>query len=224
MKYKILIVDDEKMIVDMLKFTLSSKGYEVLAACSGKEALGLLDLQPDLILLDVNMPGMDGLELCEMIREYVSCPILFLTARVTEQDKVDGLLAGGDDYITKPFSRDELLARILAHLRREERRQSASKLHFEGGLVIDYTGRTVYWDSEAVNFSNKEFDIIKFLSKNPGMVFDREHIYEKVWGYDKEGDSVVVKEHIRNIRNKLAAFTDIQYIETVWGIGYKWVK
>ena len=224
MKHKILVIDDEKMIVDMLKITLTAKGYEVLAACSGKEALARMDMHPDLILLDINMPGMDGLKLCEMIRGYVSCPILFLTARVTEQDKVDGLLAGGDDYITKPFGREELLARILAHLRREERRMSVPKLHFDGELVIDYASHTVYWALEKISFSNKEFDVIQFLSKNPGMVFSREQIYVKVWGYDKEGDNIVVKEHIRNIRNKLAAFTDIQYIETVWGIGYKWVK
>lgn len=224
MKYKILVVDDEKMIVDMLNITLSSKGYEVLTAHSGKEALARLELHPNLILLDINMPGMDGLKLCEKIRGHISCPILFLTARVTEQDKVDGLLAGGDDYITKPFSREELLARILAHLRREERRQSVSKLHFEGELVIDYASHTVYWGAEALGFSNKEFDIIQFLSKNPGMVFNKEQLYEQVWGLYGEGDSIVVKEHIRNIRNKLAAYTDLQYIKTVWGIGYKWAK
>ena len=176
MKHKILVIDDEKMIVDMLKITLTAKGYEVLAACSGKEALARLDMHPDLILLDINMPGMDGLKLCEMIRGYVSCPILFLTARVTEQDKVDGLLAGGDDYITKPFGREELLARILAHLRREERRMSVPKLHFDGELVIDYASHTVYWALEKISFSNKEFDVIQFLSKNPGMVFSREQI------------------------------------------------
>lgn len=224
MKYKILVVDDEKMIVDMLKITLASKGYEVLTALSGKEALARLELHPDLILLDIQMPDIDGCRLCEMIRDYISCPILFLTAKVTEQDKVNGLLAGGDDYITKPFSREELLARILAHLRREKRRQSVSKLHFEGKLIIDYASHTVYWDSEALNFSNKEFAIIQFLSKNPGMVFSREHIYERVWGWDGDGDSIVVKEHIRKIRNKLAAYTDIPYIQTVWGIGYKWAK
>lgn len=224
MKYKILVVDDEKMIADMLKITLMSKGYEVLTALSGKEALARLEQHPDLILLDIQMPDIDGCRLCEMIRGYISCPILFLTAKVTEQDKVNGLLAGGDDYITKPFSREELLARILAHLRREERHQSVSKLHFEGSLMINYASHTVYWDTEALNFSNKEFEIIQFLSKNPGMVFSREHIYEQVWGWDGEGDSIVVKEHIRKIRNKLAAYTDISYIQTVWGIGYKWIK
>ncbi|MCI8608611.1 MAG: response regulator transcription factor [Firmicutes bacterium] len=222
MDYKILVIDDEKMIVDMLKMTLEAKGYRVLTAMSGEKALTRLEESPDLILLDISMPGMDGLELCTLIRAHVSCPILFLTARVTEQDKIEGFLAGGDDYITKPFNREELLARIMAHLRREERKQTAGKLHFEGKLAIDYDNHMVFWDGAPLNFSNKEFEIIGFLSRNPGMVFSRETIYEKIWGLDGEGDSIVVKEHIRNIRNKLSVYTDIPYIETVWGIGYKW--
>lgn len=224
MRYKILAVDDEKMILDMLKITLEAKGYEVLPAMSAEQALACLKKQPDLILLDINMPGMDGLELCAMIRERIHCPILFLTARVAEQDKVDGLLAGGDDYITKPFSRAELLARIMAHLRREGRRQPAARICFEGKLAVDYDSHTVFWGTQELGFSNKEFEIIQFLSRNAGMVFNRESIYEKIWGIDGEGDSIVVKEHIRNIRNKLAAHTDIPYIQTVWGIGYKWIK
>lgn len=224
MRYKILAVDDEKMILDMLKVTLAAKGYEVLPAMSAEQALACLNKQPDLILLDIHMPGMDGLELCAMIRERIRCPILFLTARVAEQDKVDGLLAGGDDYITKPFSRAELLARIMAHLRREGRRQPAARICFEGKLAIDYDSHAVFWGTQEIGFSNKEFEIIQFLSRNAGMVFDRESIYEKIWGIDGEGDSIVVKEHIRNIRNKLAVHTDIPYIQTVWGIGYKWIK
>ncbi len=177
-----------------------------------------------MILLDINMPGMDGLELCGRIREHVTCPILFLTARVTEQDVIRGLSAGGDDYITKPFGMDELRARIAAHLRREERKGAAAKLRFDGELVIDYSGRTVFCGEEKLNFSNREFEIIRLLSQNAGMVFDRETIYERLWGYDGEGDSIVVKEHIRKIRNKLSACTGKHYIETVWGVGYKWAK
>lgn len=221
---KILVIDDENMILDMLRLTLESKGYEVLTARSADTALKQLEARPDLILLDINMPGMNGLELCALIRDHVSCLILFLTARVTEQDKVEGLLAGGDDYITKPFGREELLARITAHLRREARKQSPARLHFEGKLAIDYDSRAVFWGTEALGFSNREFEIIRFLSRNPGMVFSRETIYERVWGIDGDGDSAVVKEHIRNIRNKLSDCTETPYIETVWGIGYKWIR
>ncbi len=162
--------------------------------------------------------------MCQLIRGHISCPILFLTARVTEQDVIKGLSVGGDDYITKPFSMDELLARISAHLRREERKGIAENLRFDEELIIDYNSRTVFYGKEQLDFSNKEFEIIRFLSQNASMVFDRETIYEKLWGYNNEGDSIVVKEHIRKIRNKLLVYTDKNYIETVWGVGYKWAK
>ncbi len=223
MKYKILIIDDEEMILSMMKKCLQEK-FSVYTADSAKRALELLTVTPDIILLDINMPEMDGLELCQLIREHISCPIIFLTARVTEQDVIKGLSVGGDDYITKPFRMDELLARISAHLRREKRKGTVANLKFDDKLVIDYNSREVFYGKEQLDFSNKEFEIIKFLSRNAGMVFDRETIYEKLWGYDGEGDSIVVKEHIRKIRNKLQVYTDKNYIETVWGVGYKWAK
>ena len=223
MKYKILIIDDEEMILSMMKKCLQEK-FSVYTADSAKKALELLTETPDIVLLDINMPEMDGLELCQLIRGHVSCPIIFLTARVTEQDVIKGLSVGGDDYITKPFSMDELLARVWAHLRREERKGIAANLRFDKELIIDYNSRVVFYGKEQLEFSNKEFEIIKFLSQNAGMVFDRETIYEKLWGYDSEGDSIVVKEHIRKIRNKLSVYTDKNYIETVWGVGYKWAK
>lgn len=224
MKYKVLIIDDEEMILTMLKKNLEMADYQVFTASSAKEALNMLTVEPDIVLLDINMPEMDGLELCQLIREHISCPILFLTARVTEKDVIKGLEVGGDDYITKPFSIDELLARISAHLRRENRRNTGEKLRFDDELIIDYNSRTVFYGKEKIDFSNKEFEIIRFLSVNAGMVFDRETIYEKLWGYESEGDSIVVKEHIRRIRNKLLKYTDKNYIETVWGVGYKWIK
>lgn len=223
MKYKILIIDDEEMILSMMKKCLQEK-FSVYTADSAKKALELLAETPDIVLLDINMPEMDGLELCQLIRGHISCPIIFLTARVTEQDVIKGLSVGGDDYITKPFSMDELLARVSAHLRREERKGMAANLRFDKELIIDYNSRVVFYGKEQLDFSNKEFEIIKFLSQNAGMVFDRETIYEKLWGYDSEGDSIVVKEHIRKIRNKLSVYTDKNYIETVWGVGYKWAK
>lgn len=223
MKYKILIIDDEEMILSMMEKCLGEE-FSVYTAENAKKALELLNVIPDIILLDINMPEMDGLELCQLIRGHISCPIIFLKARVTEQDVIRGLSVGGDDYITKPFRMDELLARISAHLRREERKGTAENLRFDEELIIDYNSRTVFYGREQLDFSNKEFEIIRFLSQNAGMVFERETIYEKLWGYNGEGDSIVVKEHIRKIRNKLSVYTDKNYIETVWGVGYKWAK
>ncbi len=224
MRYKVLIIDDEEMILKMLRRCLEAENFIVYTADSSRKAMELLSASPDIILLDINMPEMDGLELCQLIREHIFCPIIFLTARVTEQDVIKGLSVGGDDYITKPFSVDELLARILAHLRREERKGVAANLKFDEKLIIDYNSREVFYGKKQLDFSNKEFEIIKFLSKNAGIVFDRETIYEKLWGYEGEGDSIVIKEHIRKIRNKLSAYTNKNYIETVWGVGYKWAK
>lgn len=223
-KQKILIIDDEEMILSMLKTCLQAEDFLVYTADSAKKALELLSAAPDLILLDINMPGMDGLEFCRHVREHISCPILFLTARVTERDIVTGLSAGGDDYITKPFRMEELLARIRAHLRREERKTRSADLKFDEELLIDYNARAVFWGGQELDFSKKEFEIIGLLSRNAGMVLDRETIYERLWGYDGEGDSIVVKEHVRRIRNKLAEHTEKNYIETVWGVGYRWAK
>lgn len=224
MKHKILIIDDEEMILTMLKKCLEAENFLVYTADHAKKALELMSAAPDIILLDINMPEMDGLELCQFVREHISCPIIFLTARVSEQDVIQGLSAGGDDYITKPFRMDELLARILAHLRREERKNNADNLKFDEELIIDYNSRMVFFGRRQLDFSNKEFEIIRLLSQNAGMVFDRETIYERLWGYDGKGDSIVVKEHIRKIRNKMADYTEKNYIETVWGVGYRWIK
>ena len=224
MKHKILMIDDEEMILTMLKKCLETENFLVYTADNAKKALELMSVAPDIILLDINMPEMDGLELCQFVREHISCPIIFLTARVSEQDVIQGLSVGGDDYITKPFRVDELLARILAHLRREERKNNADNLKFDEELIIDYNSRMVFSDKRQLDFSNKEFEIIRLLSQNAGMVFDRETIYERLWGYDGEGDSIVVKEHIRKIRNKLAKYTEKNFIETVWGVGYRWIK
>lgn len=221
---KLLIVDDDSSLLTMLRSHFEMKHYEILTAENGTEALEKLKLQPDLILLDINMPQIDGLHLCRLIRDKVSCPILFLTAKAEEDDRVNGLLSGGDDYITKPFSLKELDARITAHLKREQRRSASSNFCFRNGLVIDYAAKTVQIDNTCLELTKVEYGIIEFLSMNPGMVFDRERIYEKVCGYDAEGDSRVITELIRRIRNKFRAFTETEYIETVWGIGYRWTK
>ena len=224
MAYRILIVDDEPILTELLSTHLQDHGYTVSAANSSDEALAKLNTKPNLILLDINMPGMDGLELCKVIRNHIVCPILFLTARITEQDKVNGLRAGGDDYITKPFSLQELLARIEAHLRRDERNNRPPEVVTSQGLIINLSDRKVFWNEQELSFSKREFDIIEFLSSNPNQVFDKERIYEAVWGYDAEGDSSVIKEHIRKIRAKLMQASGSEYIETVWGMGYRWKK
>lgn len=221
---KILIVDDEQDIVDLLERYFRRQGYQVLRALNGKEAVAGAGQKPDVILLDVAMPEMDGLEVCKRIREFVACPIIFLTARIEDSDKVKGFAAGGDDYVVKPFSLDELGARVAAHIRRDRRHRAAPEVRFEGDLSINYSERTVSFRGEAIPFAPKEFDIIEFLSQNMGIVFTRERIYERVWGYEGEGDSAVVAEHVRRIRVKFAACGAQPYIETVWGCGYKWAR
>lgn len=223
-KYKILVVDDDQSILEMLKLQLEFENYIVYLASNANEALENLTYLPDIILLDINMAEISGLDLCINIREYVSVPIIFLTARVSEQDKVNGFMVGGDDYITKPFSINELLARISAHLRREKRNHIKTKTKFYDELVIDYTGRNVYLKGKQIELSNKEFEIIQLLSMHAGQVFDREKIYEIIWGLEGNGDSKVIKEHIRKIRLKFAQFSDKSYITTVWGVGYKWER
>lgn len=226
MAYKILIVDDEKMMTELLSDHLRDCGYEAITANSGREVIELLQKKLDLIILDINMPDMDGLELCRNIRNHVDCPILFVTARITEQDKINGLQYGGDDYITKPFSLNELTARIAAHLRRDERNKHKSNTAVltSNDLIVNLTERTVYYHDIQIPFSRREFDLIEFLITNANQVFDRERIYEAVWGYDAEGDSNVVKEHVRKIRAKLSDATGQDYIETIWGVGYKWKR
>ena len=222
MSEKILIVDDEKGVVDMLKSYFEKQSFQVYTAFNGIEALKQASCDPDIVLLDINMPEMDGLAVCERIREFVTCPILFLTARIESSDKIIGFQAGADDYIVKPFDLDELRARVAAHLRREQRRQSNRAVRFFGELTIDYAAREITVNGEAVSMSKREFDIVELLSLNPEQVFDRERIYETVWGIDGDGNSDTVMEHIRKIRVKLGAHTLHSYIDTVWGCGYKW--
>lgn len=222
--YKILIVDDEKDVVSLLKDYFDLNGYETFTAYDGAQAISGISVKPDLILLDVNMPDMDGTAVCQRIRDYVSCPILFLTAKVEDSDKIRGFAAGADDYIIKPFSIDELGARVAAHIRRDHRNAAEANVRFYGKLVIDYSAKTVSAEGEKITFARKEYEIIELLSLNQGQVFDKERIYEKLWGYDAEGDSSVVAEHIRRIRAKLKDFEEDYHLETVWGMGYKWVK
>lgn len=222
MKEKILIVDDEKGVAEMLKSYFEMRFFRVYTAYNGEAALRQAAKNPDIVLLDINMPDLDGLTVCERIRDHVSCPILFLTARVETADKIRGFQAGGDDYIVKPFDIDELGARVAAHLRRENRKQEQTVLRFFGEMAIDYSKREVSVNGTPVILSRKEFDIVELLSLHGGQVFDRERIYDIVWGLEGEGSSDTIMEHIRKIRSKLAAVSLHNYIETVWGVGYKW--
>lgn len=224
MGYKLLMVDDDKELLKMLSSYFSLKSYTVITAENGIEALEKIHLKPDIILLDVNMPRLDGIEVCRRIRDSVACPIIFLTAKVEEQDRVMGLLSGGDDYVLKPFHLKELDARIIAHLKREERSRNKTEQRFYGELSIDYTSKQVGIKGHTLELTKLEYQIIEFLSMNAGVVFDKERIYEKVCGYEAEGDSRVVTELIRRIRKKLQEQTETEYIETVWGMGYKWIK
>lgn len=223
MSYKLLIVDDEEEILQMLSNYFSLLEYEVLEASSAMDAMELLHKNPDLISLDINMPGMDGLELCRQIREQVNVLILFLTAKIEEQDRVNGFLAGGDDYILKPFSMDELQARVMAHLRREKRRTGQKAIKNFGIVQIDYSDRLVRVSGKEISLTKTEFDIVELLSQNKGRIFGKENIYEKIWGYDKDGNSDSIMEHIRRIRKKIQKETDENVIETVWGVGYRWI-
>ncbi len=221
-KYKILIVDDEQGIVTMLKDYFEFHGYLVYTAMSGAEALKGINSNPDIILLDINMPDMDGLEVCRTIRDHVSCPIIFLTARIEETDAVIGFRSGGDDYVIKPFKLGELGARVEAHLRRENRGDSGLSAKFIDSLAINYDKRQISYQDQVVPLTKKEFDIVELLTRNLGQVFDKERIYELIWGYDGDGNSSIIVEHIRRIRKKFMEYTGKCYIETVWGIGYKW--
>lgn len=225
MKEKILLVDDEEEIISFMKDALEAEGYDVLTASNGYQALEQSKLLPSLILLDVMMPEMNGFELCQQLRQTTNSPILFLSACQSETDRIKGLAVGGDDYLLKPFSLAELKARIQAHLRREKRRHRA---HSQGiliypPLVIDCKGHSVQYNGQNIPLTNKEFKVVELLALHQGQVFSREHIYEKIWGYDAEGDDSTVTEHIKKIRAKLAVHAqDKSYIQTVWGIGYKW--
>lgn len=222
MNEKILIVDDEKGVVDMLKSYFEMQSFQVYTALNGNDALKQVAHNPDLVLLDINMPDMDGLTVCEKIRSYISCPILFLTARIETADKIKGFQVGADDYIVKPFDIDELGARVTAHLRRESRKQERTVFRFFSDMTIDYSRREIAIKESVIPLTRREFDIVELLSINAGQVFDRERIYEAVWGLDGDGNSDTVMEHIRKIRNKFAVVSLHSYIETVWGVGYKW--
>lgn len=229
MNSKILVVDDEANITELMRFNLSKEGYQVSTAATGQQCLELAEKQlPDLIILDLMLPGMDGLEVCRNLRKNTlteNIPIIMLTARGEEVDKVLGLEMGADDYMTKPFSPRELLARVKAHLRRSTRGKSTGeegKLLVQGNIIIDLESYEVSVQGTKQDFTPKEFEVLRLLMANPGKVFTRDYLLEKVWGYDYMGDSRTVDVHIRHIRQKVEQDdANPQYIETVRGVGYR---
>jgi two-component system OmpR family response regulator len=227
---KILVVEDDLNLQDVLKYNLAKEGYDVLTASDGIEALDVArSKKPDLIVLDVMLPRMDGLEVCRILRREMTVPILMLTAKAEETDKVVGLELGADDYMTKPFSIREFLARIRAMLRRSEMMAAASSTQEAipsaikvGELEIDLAGHTVSRSGTLVDLSHKEFDLLAFLVKNKGQVFSREQLLEKVWGYDFAGDTRTVDVHIRWLRQKIEIDpASPAHLLTVRGIFYK---
>ena len=225
MAKKILIVDDEKSIVDILKFNLKKEGFETIEAYDGESAIHIaLAQKPDLILLDVMLPEKDGFSVCKELRKTMSVPILMLTAKAEEVDRVIGLELGADDYILKPFSNRELIARVKANLRRMvvEDTAAVSEGRFESnGLTIDYARFEIRREGKIVELTRREFELVKFLANHQGQIFSREALLEKVWGFEFFGDVRTVDVTIRRIREKLERDpSNCEYIMTKRGVGY----
>lgn len=230
MSKKILIVDDEKNIVDILRFNLKKEGYETIEAYDGEQAVNLaLTQNPDLILLDIMLPKMDGFTVCRKLRQTISTPILMLTAKEEEVDKVLGLELGADDYITKPFSPRELMARVKANLRRltpvEGTVVEQSHVNTYGDLTIDCDRYEVRRNNDIIELTLREFELVKFLAAQQGTIFSRETLLEKVWGYEYYGDVRTVDVTVRRVREKLEQDPAVpQYIITKRGVGYYFNK
>lgn len=223
MSETILVVDDEQRIIDLAKMYLEQDGYPVTSATDGANALrAILEDKPNLVVLDLMLPGMDGLEVCRRVRAESDVPIIMLTARSDDIDKIVGLELGADDYLTKPFNPRELVARVKAILRRADRAGSQDNAPVQmavGNLRIDVQRRLVEVAGQAVSLRMKEFDLLQTLVENKGMVFSRERLLNVVWGYDFAGETRTVDVHIAHLRHKLDGMDAV--IETVWGVGYK---
>lgn len=231
MDRKILVVDDEKLIVKGLKFSLEQDNYDVDVAYDGREALDKArNNQYDVILLDVMLPELNGFEVCQQIRDFSDVPVIMLTAKGDDMDKILGLEYGADDYITKPFNILEVKARIKAILRRlnskrQKVEESASHTVVSGDMRIDLDSRRVFIENEEVNLTAKEFDLLELLIMNPNKVYNREKLLNLVWGYDYPGDVRTVDVHVRRLREKIEKNpSEPKYIHTKWGVGYFFQK
>ena len=226
---KILIVDDEALLVKGIRFNLQNEGYEVITGCNGLEAVQLVQEQhPDLVVLDVMMPEMDGLTACSKIREFSDIPIIMLTAKTDDMDKLIGFDHGVDDYLTKPFNILELKARIRALLRRTQtvaaKEQPANTLTI-GSITLDLDARNAYRAGVLADLTAKEFDVVEFLMRNPNRVYSREALLDTIWAYEYRSDIRTVDVHIRRLREKLEENSaEPKYIMTKWGVGYYFKK
>lgn len=225
--YNILVVDDEKLIVKGIKFSLEQEDMKVDAAYDGEEALVLTKSKEyDLIVLDVMLPKVDGLQVCQQIREFSGVPIIMVTAKGDDMDKIMGLEYGADDYITKPFNILELKARIKAILRRSVRKVGSQEEREERGLTynelrLELDSRRVFINAKETNLTAKEFDLLELLMENRGKVYSRESLLNTVWGYDYPGDVRTVDVHVRRLREKIEENpSDPKFIHTKWGVGY----
>ncbi len=224
---KILVVDDEELLVKGIRFNLQNDGYEVITGSNGLEALQLVQAhKPDLIILDIMMPQMDGLTACTKIREFSDVPIILLTAKTEDIDKLLGFEQGADDYLTKPFNILELKARIRALLRRTvQQKETGTPSLTIGSITLDLNARNAYRCGELVDLTAKEFDVIEFLMRNPNRVYSREALLDTIWAYEYRSDIRTVDVHIRRLREKLEENpADPQYIMTKWGVGYYFRK
>ena len=225
MSDRILIVDDEQRIIDLARMYLEQAGYEIDSATDGQVALNkILDDEPALIVLDLMLPSLDGLEICRRVRAKSDVPIIMLTARSDDIDKIVGLELGADDYLTKPFNPRELVARIKAIFRRSIVKTSSSVqgIIAIGNIEINPEHRTVLIDGNSVDLRMKEFDLLMTFADNPNIVFSREKLLNVVWGYDFAGETRTVDVHVAHLRHKLEAMSPV--IDTVWGVGYKLVE
>lgn len=224
---KILVVDDEDLLVKGIRFNLQNDGYEVITGSNGLEAVQLTQQQsPDLVVLDIMMPQMDGLTACARIREFSNVPIILLTAKTEDMDKLMGFEQGADDYITKPFNILELKARIRALLRRvTQQAKSKTASICIGSIMLDLDARNAYRDGTLADLTAKEFDVIEFLMRNPNRVYSREALLDTIWAYEYRSDIRTVDVHIRRLREKLEENpAEPQYIMTKWGVGYYFRK
>jgi DNA-binding response OmpR family regulator len=225
---RILIIEDEKSIAELERDYLEINGYSVDIVLTGDEGLRQAFDQPyDLILLDLMLPNIDGFEICKRLRVEKDIPIIMVSAKKEDYDKVRGLGLGADDYLVKPFSPNEMIARVKAHLSRYERLsmrqpQTVNKEIYIRGLYIDQASRRVFINNKEVTFTTKEFDLLTFMALNPNQVFSKEQLFEKLWGMESTGDISTVTVHIRKIREKIEQdSSNPQYIETLWGAGYR---
>ena len=225
---KILVVDDEALLVKGIRFNLQSEGYDVITGSDGLEAIQLVrDEKPDLVILDVMMPHMDGMTACGKIREFSDVPIILLTAKTDDMDKLMGFDHGADDYITKPFNILELKARIRALLRRagNTEKKSSDNILSAGPLSLDLDARNAYRSGQLVDLTAKEFDVIEFLMRNPNRVYSREALLDTIWAYEYRSDIRTVDVHIRRLREKLEENpAEPKHILTKWGVGYYFRK